>query len=540
MGLHQRFYIFGFVFLLCFLFNCTKEKTVDRTEQGLIGAYYGNADLTHIKLPEVLPDLDRVWDEALDSGHGSSWSGKYEGFIIAPFTGEVTFELETNREASLEINGKKVSAKGEQTQAVFQMTLKKDERYPITAIYMHTQPGRGYMRITWSWDGQEKTTIPAERLFFTAEQAEYHNFVIEPDPATIDKSKFKTVPVKHVMVFNEPGRFGGWPANNGIWIWENEIVVGLISGYYRASDMHHSIVKEKPMLSLLARSLDGGETWSIEDPENYIGDDVSPAPQTGDINFAHPDFAMRCGANQFYISYDRCKTWQGFYQFPDFGREKLTPRTDYIVNGDKNCLFFLSTEEEEKVQAQLQDWTFCVQTTDGGKTFQFLSWMAEPNEVRAVMPSTVRVAENHLISAMRRRHDKPFPNRPPKQQNWIDVYESIDNGKSWTFLSKVADTDRGKRNGNPPSLVKLSDGRLCVTYGYRSIPYGIRAKISSDNGKTWSQEIHLRDDVKTWDIGYTRSVQRADGKVVTIYYYTTDENVEQHIAATIWDPDQIK
>jgi hypothetical protein len=31
-------------------------------------------------------------------------------------------------------------------------------------------------------------------------------------------------------------------------------------------------------------------------------------------------------------------------------------------------------------------------------------------------------------------------------------------------------------------------------------------------------------------------VQRPDGKLVTIYYLTTDLDVEQHISATIWDP----
>jgi len=338
------------------------------------------------------------------------------------------------------------------------------------------------------------------------------------------------------MVFDEPGRFGGWPANNGIWIWEDEIVVGIISGYYQASDMHHSVAKEKPMQFLLARSKDGGERWEIEDPDNFFGDGGKPVSLSGDINFAHPDFALRCNGNHLYVSYDRCKTWRGPFILPNFDREKLTARTDYIVNNENDCMLFISTEEEEKVEAQLQDWAFCIQTTDGGKSFQFLSWMAEPGAVRSVMPSTVRISDNHVISAMRRRHDKPFPSRPPKQQNWIDVYESNDNGKSWNFLSKVADTDLGKRNGNPPSMVKLTDGRLCVTYGYRSIPYSIRAKISADNGKTWGKEIILRDDAKTWDIGYTRSVQRKDGKIVTIYYYTTDENVEQHIAATIWEP----
>jgi len=52
-------------------------------------------------------------------------------------------------------------------------------------------------------------------------------------------------------------------------------------------------------------------------------------------------------------------------------------------------------------------------------------------------------------------------------------------------------------------------------------------------------EILLRGDGGTWDLGYTRSVQRPDGKIVTIYYYNTVENPEQHIVATIWDPANI-
>ena len=116
---------------------------------------------------------------------------------------------------------------------------------------------------------------------------------------------------------------------------------------------------------------------------------------------------------------------------------------------------------------------------------------------------------------------------------WIDVYRSTDDGQSWQFLSKGADT--GMRNGNPPNLLRLMDGRLCLAYGYRATPYGIRAKLSHDEGETWEDEIVLRDDGRTWDLGYPRMVQRPDGKLVTIYYYSTAENPEQHIAATIWD-----
>jgi hypothetical protein len=44
-------------------------------------------------------------------------------------------------------------------------------------------------------------------------------------------------------------------------------------------------------------------------------------------------------------------------------------------------------------------------------------------------------------------------------------------------------------------------------------------------------------DAGTKDIGYVRSVQRPDGKVVSVYYYSTAQNKERDIIATIWDPD---
>jgi len=351
--------------------------------------------------------------------------------------------------------------------------------------------------------------------------------------------------IKHIIVCYEPGRFCGWPANNGVWIWGDEILVGFHQADYVPKDCGHSIGGNGR--SLLARSLDGGQSWTVEDPDSFLGDGGKAVPCPGNINFAHPDFAMRCGGSEFFISYDRGKRWQGPYRFPDFwSNRKLTSRTDYIVNGKQDCLVFLSAKET-RVEAALQDRAFCARTTDGGKTFKFVSWITdEPIRIRSVMPSTVRCSESHLVSALRRRLDVEISGVHKMRKCWIDVYQSKDNGKTWEFLSQVADT--GKSNGNPPSLVRLRDGRLCVTYGYRGVcsayryrwePQGIRARTSKDNGKTWEQEIVLRNDARTWDIGYTRSVQRRDGKIVTVYYYTTEEKPEQHIAATIWDPDGI-
>ena len=90
--------------------------------------------------------------------------------------------------------------------------------------------------------------------------------------------------------------------------------------------------------------------------------------------------------------------------------------------------------------------------------------------------------------------------------------------------------------GNPATLTRLADGRLAMVYGWRSAPYGIRGRISDDDGQSWSDEFILRQDGASWDIGYPRTVQRADGNCVTIYYYHHSDQLDRNIVGTIWNP----
>jgi len=337
----------------------------------------------------------------------------------------------------------------------------------------------------------------------------------------------KTVPVEHVIVYDEPGKFCGWPANNGIWIWGNEILVGFHLAHYKESKNRHSIDRDKPNQRVLARSLDGGRTWKLEVPEAF-NSPKEAVPSPGGINFTHPDFAMTCRSQKFYLSYDRGKTWQGPFKLPLFGQKSVMARTDYIVNTNDDCHIFLTATKTNGKEGR----PFCARTSDAGKTIEFISWIAPEPTGYSIMPSTVRLSENKLVSAIRRYE------RGDINKGWIELHVSNDNGHTWQFLSKAAET--GAHGGNPPSMVRLDDDRLCITYAYRSEPQGVRAVISKDNGKTFSDVIHLRDDGRTWDIGYTRTVKRPDGKLVTAYYYTTGQNPEQHIAATIWDPQKFK
>ena len=64
----------------------------------------------------------------------------------------------------------------------------------------------------------------------------------------------------------------------------------------------------------------------------------------------------------------------------------------------------------------------------------------------------------------------------------------------------------------------------------------MEARFSRDKGATWSEPFVLRSDGASRDLGYPRSGQRPDGKIVTVYYFHDKSNVDRTIQATIWDP----
>ena len=347
---------------------------------------------------------------------------------------------------------------------------------------------------------------------------------------------------KHVVVASEPGRFLCWPANNGIYIWGNEIVVGYEDWLYEADDNGgHSRSKDDPFYNHLARSYDGGETWTTEDPDNYAGDIMATEPCPGDVNFAHPDFALYCTyagmgepvsprGDDWFVSYDRGHTWEGPWLLPTFFDRETLARTDYIVNGPEDCMLFLSVNKSDGDEGV----PLLAQTTDGGRTFDFLSWIGpEPPPGRdggfAIQPAGVRCSDTKLICAIR-RYERG------RDEAVIKVYSSTDNGESFQFLSDAVDPGG---SGNPPAMIRIKDGRLVIAYGHREEPYGIFATVSTDEGQTWSEPIILRDDGRNWDIGYCRTVQRPDGKIVTVYYYTTEQIVVHFIGATIWELESI-
>ncbi len=357
--------------------------------------------------------------------------------------------------------------------------------------------------------------------------------------------------IDHIVVHHEDGYFMGWPANNGVWSWDDgEIVVGFTRGPFDAEARGMHLIGA-PFESWLARSRDGGYSWEAFDPEGFVSG-YDPDGLTGDsmlilselvepVDFSNDDFMLRLVGNGylqphvpeagFYYSYDRGESWEGPFKLNGLsdseefeGMGLFTPRTDYIIENERSALLFLSIHTPEG-----SDKAFVARTTDGGLSFNFKGWLADPHTdpFRAVMPSTVKLSSEKIISAVRRREVK---RRDLYPHCWIDIYSSEDNGVTWKFLSRAAET--GWSNGNPPAMIQLSDGRIVLAYGNRE-HMQIRARISSDEGRQWGPEIVLREGVQV-DLGYPRLVENKDGDIVTIYYWAESPTSEKYIEATIW------
>lgn len=338
----------------------------------------------------------------------------------------------------------------------------------------------------------------------------------------------------HSEIYRERGRYGGWPANYGLWSWGDEIAVGFSAAYFKLQTPNrHQYDNTKPEEPRIARSVNGGENWTVEAPPTLIPPEQGgPAVRDLDqpMDFTDPNFALMLrftdtnkGPSRFWYTTDRGRVWQGPFAFPLLGQQGIAARTDYIVNGKRDLLIFLTASKSDGKEGR----PLCAQTEDGGLTWKFVSWIGGEPAGFSIMPSTVRVSKKELVTATRVKYDRDTAG--------IEVYRSKDDGVTWQSWARPV-VWSGPFSGNPPSLVRLRDGRLLLTYGVRTPPYRICARFSNDNGKVWSDEIVLRNDGALWDLGYVRSVQRPDGNIVTVYYFPEIADKERIIAATIWDP----
>lgn len=210
----------------------------------------------------------------------------------------------------------------------------------------------------------------------------------------------------------------------------------------------------------------------------------------------------------------------------------------------------LSAEQREALLG-----TWVIRSTDGG-----LTWSSRYDALVSSPHGPIQLADGRLL----------YPGRTMwKEEERVGVCESTDDGQSWHWLADIAprngdeisnyhelhgvETTDGRilvqiRNHNennyretlqcessdggrswsepraigvwglPSHLLRLHDGRLLMTYGYRRAPFGNQARLSTDQGRTWSEPLTLSGSDFRGDLGYPSTAELDDGTLLSVWY----------------------
>jgi Neuraminidase (sialidase) len=147
------------------------------------------------------------------------------------------------------------------------------------------------------------------------------------------------------------------------------------------------------------------------------------------------------------------------------------------------------------------------ESVDDGQTWRWLSDIP----ARAG-DSAVEYHELHAVEAANGRIIVHIRNHNRANQGETLQSESADGGRNWSAPHAIGVW------GLPSHLLRLRDGRVLMSYGYRRAPFGNLARISSDHGETWSEPIVISDDGAGEDLGYPATVELASGQFITVWY----------------------
>ncbi len=216
------------------------------------------------------------------------------------------------------------------------------------------------------------------------------------------------------------------------------------------------------------------------------------------------------------LSRDNGKTWEQAIQVP-----VTSPHGPIKLANGK--LFFLGKEFPFDKDAGLVK---AYESEDEGKTWKYLSTVDLPDgcgPLNIHEPHAIELSDGTILGALRGQgKEVPYG---------FTVYTcfSKDGGKTWTHPEWLDIC------GSPPHLLQHSSGAVIMTFGRRAKPFGERARISYDGGKTFEKEIVLFDDAPEADLGYPSSVELSDGSILTVYYQKMQGDKFCSILYTKWE-----
>jgi hypothetical protein len=296
------------------------------------------------------------------------------------------------------------------------------------------------------------------------------------------------------------------------------------------------------------RSTDSGETWSkepsllyahprggLQDPCIARLDDDSILctsyawaliPKGKDRKLKHPhrngDFIFMGGV--MLRSGDGGASWAELPLPPTRGEENLGPFNEPVpaynrgamCQGKSGRLFWVTAKEnpdDSKVGG-----THLMTSDDRGRTWNYACPVAVDAKVGFSETSIYETPKGDLIAFMR-------------TQNFDDhtaVARSADGGKTFQKW------DDAGFQGHPHFALRLPDKRVLLVYGYRHVPFGIRARVLEPECTNLStaSEVVLRDDGGNSDVGYPWATMLDEKRAMVVYYFNQNDG-PRFIAGTV-------
>lgn len=369
------------------------------------------------------------------------------------------------------------------------------------------------------------------------------------------------IAAEHQVVYRDETAFCGWPFLYGFWRnRRGEIIVGFKTKPVDYRDPqavnHDQMAREAPRMMTLC-SGDLGASWGAPRLLFDLADGPEVIARNGDysacppVDFTDPDTLVASGATPDYfrptsrawvrISTDGGASWRPPILMRTDGLPSVSANASPLVRPDGVALQFVTVVTDDGWRRR----PAVFRATEGGAIWAFMAYVTPETDDGAAWtdrtlpvrfsphryfyPRAILLPSGRILCSLRAQRD-------PTSVLWTEIFASDDGGRSWAFLSRVNDW------GAPGDLLRLADGRILCAYGWRMPPYGIRARLSEDEGRSWGRELILRDDGGSWDLGYPRVTETAPGDVLAIYYFNrADDPIQQdggvrHLASSRFRP----
>lgn len=374
------------------------------------------------------------------------------------------------------------------------------------------------------------------------------------NPTIISSNTLDTIPgvkkLNDFIIYQDPDFFASFPSV--IKKRDGEIIVAFRRAPDRKIFGEDKTSHIDPNGYLVCvRSQDNGNSWSkepeliyahpyggSEDPNLVLLNNETILLTTYGWALLRPDgvaamnhpVSMRKGGETFLGGYTLLsdnggESWKGPIYPPTIPKEeRFTPMGNplpaynrgALCQGQEGQIFWVVSGKTNAPKTNNS--THLLISEDNGITWDYSSVVAKDDEISFNETSIYETPKGDLVAFIR-------------TANFGDqacIARSTDRGKSFAPWKSMG------FQGHPLQATRLPDNRVLLVYGYRHKPYGIRARILNAECTDYetAEEIIIREDGGSYDVGYPWSVVLDENKVLVVYYFNI-QNGTRHIGGSI-------